>query len=120
MIMGFDVLDIAHARVLLHWPTLLLEEANKLSWLNTSIKPQVSPWEPAEQDVLAQAVGSMSTGPSTADIEDENWLFEGAFHMALGELGLSTPQVDVFRSAALRKCQRVCTKEDNGWKWFKM
>ena len=36
--------------------------------------------------------------------------------MALGELAWSTPQVDVFVSAALRKCPRVWTKEDNGWK----
>ena len=36
--------------------------------------------------------------------------------MALAELGLSTPQVDVFGSAALRKCPRVWTNKDNGWK----
>ena len=34
--------------------------------------------------------------------------------MALGELGLSTPQVGVFGSAALRKCPIVWTRDDNG------
>ena len=56
------------------------------------------------------------TRPPTADIEDGYGLSEGAFHMALGELGLSTPQVDVLGSAALRKVSRVWTKEDNGRK----
>ena len=36
--------------------------------------------------------------------------------MAPGALGLSSPQVDVFGSAALWKCPRVWAKEDNGWK----
>ena len=116
MIMGFDFLDIAHAGVLPHRRTLLVEEADKLSWLSTSMEPQASPWEPAGRDILVQAVRSVSTRPPTADIEDEYRLSEGAFHMALGELRLSTPQVDVSGSAALRKCPRVCTKEDNGWK----
>ena len=48
----------------------------------------------------------MSSRPFTADIED----------LALGELGLSTSQVDVLGSAALRKCPGVWSKEDNGWK----
>ena len=46
----------------------------------------------------------------------EERVHKTAFHKALGELELSTPQVDVFGSAALRKCPRICTKEDNGWK----
>ena len=116
MIMGFDFLDIAHTGVLHHRRSLLVEEADKLSWLNTTMEPQASPWEPAEQDVLAQAVRSVSIRPPTTDIEDEYGLSEGAFHMALGELGLSSPQVDVFRSATLRECPRVWTREDIGWK----
>ena len=48
----------------------------------------------------------MSSRPFTADIED----------LALRELGLSTSQVDVLGSAALRKCPMVWSKEDNGWK----
>ena len=43
-------------------------------------------------------------------------LSEGAVPLTRVELGLSTPQVDVFGSAALRKCPRVWTKKDNGWK----
>ena len=71
MIMGFDFLDVAHAGVLPHRRTLLLEEADRLRWLSTSMKPQASPWEPAERDVLAQAVRSVSTRSPTANIEDE-------------------------------------------------
>ena len=60
MIMGFDVLDIANDEVL---PHKLAEEADKLSWLSTSMEPQSSRWEPAERDVLAQAVSSVSIRP---------------------------------------------------------
>ena len=107
MIMGFDFADIAHGGVLPHGRTLLVEEADKLSWPSTSMEPQASPWEPAERDVLAQAARSVSTRRPTANIEGEYGLSEGPFHMALGELGLSTPQVDALGSAALRKCSRV-------------
>ena len=58
---------------------------------------------------LGQAVRSVLTRPPTANIEDGYGLSQGAFHMALGG-------VDVFGSAALRRCPRVWTKEDNGWK----
>ena len=116
MIMGFDFLDIAHAGVLRHRRTLLVKKADKLSWLSTSMEPQASPWEPAEPDFLAQAVRSVSTGPPTADIEDEYSLSGGAFHMALGELLLSSPQMDMFGSAALWKFPRVWTKGGNRWK----
>ena len=116
MIMGFDFLDIAHADLLPHRRTLVVEEADKLSWLSTSMEPQESPWEKAEGDALAQAVRRASTRPRTADIEDGCGLSEGAFHMALDELRLSTPQVVIFGSAALQKCPRVLTKEDDGWK----
>ena len=58
----------------------------------------------------------MSTRPPTADMDDDFSLSEGAFHMALGELGLSILQVDMFGSVAMRKCPRVWTKEDNRWK----
>ena len=115
MIMGFDFLHNAHAGVLPHRRTLLVKEADKISWLSTSIEPQASPLEPAERDVLAQAVRSVSTRPPTADIEDEYGLSEAASHMALGELGIGTPQVDILGSGALRKCRRVWTKEDNRW-----
>ena len=114
--MGFDFLAIPHAGVLPGRRTFLIEEADKLSPRSMSMEPQASPWEPAEQDVSAQALRSVLTRPPTTDIEVEHGLSEGAFHMALVELGLSTPQVDVFGSAALRKCPRVWTKEDNGWK----
>ena len=70
-IMGFHFLGFAHARFLPHRCTLLVEVADKLSWLSTSMKPQASPWEPAERDVLAQSVRSVLTRPPTADIEDE-------------------------------------------------
>ena len=113
MMIGFNFLDIIHAGVLPHRRTLLVEEANKLSWLSPSVEPQESPWEPAERDVMTQAVRSVFTTPPTANIEEEYGLSEGAFHMALGELGLSTLQVDVFSRAALRNCPRVPTKEDN-------
>ena len=83
------------------------------------MKPQASLWEPAERHVLAQAVRSVATRPPTAHIEDEYGLSEDVFHMALVDLRVSTSQVDVFRRAALRKCPRVWTKEDNrlkrGW-----
>ena len=111
MIMCLQFLVICNAWPLLHRRTFLVEEARKLGWLSTSMEPQVSPWEPSERDVLAQAVRSMSTRPPTADIEDEYRLSEGASHMALSELGLSISQVDIFGSAALRKCPRVWTKE---------
>ena len=106
MIMGFDFLDIAHAGVLPHRSILLVEEADELSWLSTSMELQASPWVPAKRDVFDQAVRSVSTRPPTADSEDEYVLSEGAFHMELGELGLSTPQVDLFGSSALQKCPR--------------
>ena len=107
MIMGFHFLDIADAGVLPHRCTLFVQEAKKLSWVRTSMGPPASPWEPAERNVLAQAVRSVSTRPPTANIEAEYGLSEGAFHMALGELGLCTPQVDVFGSTALRNSPRV-------------
>ena len=91
MIMGFDFLDIAHAGVLPHRRTMLVEDADKLSWLSTTMEPQASPWEPAERAALAQAVRSASTRPPTAEMEDEYGLSERAFHMALGELGLRGP-----------------------------
>ena len=116
MIREFAFLDIAQAGVLPHTRTLLVEEANKLSWLCTSMEPQASPWEPATRDVIPQAVTSASTTSPTADIEDEYGLSEAAFHMALGEIGLSTHQVDVLGSAALWKCHRVRTNQDNGRK----
>ena len=116
MIMGFVLLDMTRAGVLPHRRTLLVEEADKLSWLSTSMEAQSSPWEPAERDVLAQSMSSVSTRPRTADIEDEYGLSKGAFQMALGELGLGTPQANVFGSAPLPKCLRVWTKENNGWK----
>ena len=59
MIMGFDFFDIAHAGVLPHRRTVLVEEADNLSWLSTSMEPQASPWEAAERNVLAQAVRSV-------------------------------------------------------------
>ena len=77
MIMGFDVREIAHAGVLPNRRTLLIEEADKLSWLSTCMEPQASLWEPVEGDVLAQAVSSVSTRAPTADIEDEYRLSEG-------------------------------------------
>ena len=106
MIMGRHFVDIAHAGALPHRRTLLVEEAGKLSWLSTSMEPWASPGGAAERDVWAQAVRSVSSRPFTADIED----------LALRELGLSTSQVDVLGSAALRKCPMVWSKVDNGWK----
>ena len=102
MIMGFDLLDIAYAGVLPHMRTLLVEEADKLRALRQSMEPESSGWELAELDLLAQVVRSVSTRPPAADIEEEYGLSEGAFHMALGELGLSTSEVDVFGTATLR------------------
>ena len=69
--MGFNFLDIAHAGVLPHRRTLLVEEADKLSWLSTSMEPQVSPWERAERNGLAQSVRRVLIRPPTAHIEDE-------------------------------------------------
>ena len=80
------------------------------------MEPESSPREPAGRNFLAELVRGVSTKHATADIEDEYSLSEGAFHMALGERGMSTPQVDVFGSAALRKCPSDWAKADNGWK----
>ena len=115
-IMGFQSFDIVRAKVLPHRCTLLLEEGNQLSWLSTSMEPESSPWDPAERGVLAQAVRSLSMRLPTADTEVEYGLSESGFQGALGEYWLSTQQVDVFRSAALRKLPTVGTKEDWGWK----
>ena len=111
MIMGFEFLDIAHAGVLPQKRTLLLEEADKLSWLSTIMEPQTSLCKPAERDVLAQAVRGVQAKPSTAYIQDEYGLSMRAVHMALGR-GLSSPQVEVLGSAALRKGTGIWTKED--------
>ena len=86
MILGLDLLDIAHAGVLPHRRTLLVEQTAQLSWLSTSMEPQASPWELAERDVLAQAVRSVSTRLPRADIEGQYGLSGSAFHMALGRL----------------------------------
>ena len=80
------------------------------------MEPQASLLGPAEQDAWAQGVTSVSTRFPTADIEDEYLLSQGALDMAFAELGWSSPQVDVFGSGALRKCPRVQTKGDKGWK----
>ena len=114
MIMGFNFLDIAHAPPLPRRRNLLVKEAGKLKLLSTSMEPRLSLWEPAERDAPARAVRSVMTRPPTADMEDEYGLSEDAFHMALGELRLSTPAVDVFGSTALRKCPRVWTMDGNG------
>ena len=45
MIMRFNLFDIAYAKVLPHRRTLLVEEADKLSCLSTSMEPQASPRE---------------------------------------------------------------------------
>ena len=63
MIMGPDFSDIAHAGVLAYKLNSLVEEAKMVSWLRTSMEPQASPGVPAELDVVAQAVRSVSTRP---------------------------------------------------------
>ena len=78
------------------------------------MEPQSSPWEPAKRDVLTQAMRSVSTRPPTPNIRDESSLSDGAFHKAHGQLGLSTPQVDVCGSVSLQKHPTVWTREDNG------
>ena len=113
MFMGLTLLDIVQARA--HRRTLLVEEPNKLSCLSTSMEPRASRWKQAKRDALSQAVRGESTRPSTPHVKDEYSLSEDAFHIPLGELGLSTSQVQVFGSAALLKCSTVWTKEDNGW-----
>ena len=46
MIVGLDLLDIAHAGVLPQRRTLLVRRAVQLSWLSSSMEPQASSWEP--------------------------------------------------------------------------
>ena len=86
MIMNFDFVDIPHAGAFPHRCTLLVQEADDLSSLSTSMKPHASSWELAERDVVAHAVERVSTRPATANIEYEYGLSEGAFHIALGDL----------------------------------